>query len=174
MMKRLLTVICLVLCGCRTPDVSQYANLKPGLDLEHYFIGHTDAYGMFQKRDGTLVKRFHVVITGTKKDDSLILDEQFSYDDGTHQQRIWTLTRDAQHRWHGKAADVTDEAIGEIAGNTLHWQYGLLLPVDGSDWNMHFDDWMYLVDDNVMINRASMSKWGIELGQVTLFFVKKS
>jgi hypothetical protein len=38
--------------------------------------------------------------------------------------------------------------------------------------NVQFDDWMFLLDDAVMLNRAVMSKWGIRLGEVTLAFRK--
>jgi hypothetical protein len=38
---------------------------------------------------------------------------------------------------------------------------------------VQFDDWMYLVDDKVMLNKAVMSKFGIKLGEVTLSFVKR-
>lgn len=174
-MKKILIVICAaLLAGCVAPDVTHYQNLQPKLDLEKYFLGSTDAWGMFQKRSGEVVKRFHVDITGTRQDGKLILDERFSYDDGTKQQRIWTLVRAADGNWHGSAADVAGVAVGQISGNALHWQYGLLLPVEDSTWQMQFDDWMYLIDEHVMINRASMSKWGVELGQVTLFFNKRS
>jgi len=174
-MKKLFAILsCLVLCSCVAPDVTHYQNLQPRLDLEAYFLGKTDAWGMFQKRSGEVVKRFHVEITGSKKGEQLILDERFVYDDGSKQQRVWTLTRAPDGVWHGTAGDVVGEALGRVSGNALHWEYGLLLPVDDNTWQMHFDDWMYLIDEHVMINRASMSKWGIEVGQVTLFFNKRS
>jgi len=58
------------------------------------------------------------------------------------------------------------------AGNALNWQYTLRLPVDGRDYEVQFDDWMYLVDGHVMINKAVMSKFGLRLGEVTLAFHK--
>ena len=64
-------------------------------------------------------------------------------------------------------------AQGRVAGNALNWRYTLRLPVDGSVYEVAFDDWMYLVDDKVMLNKAAMSKFGIHLGEVTLAFVKK-
>ena len=174
-MKKLLALICcILLSGCVAPDVTHYAKLEPKLDLEQYFVGTTDAWGMFQKRSGEVVKRFKVVMTGTKQDDKLILDEKFTYDDGTKQQRIWTLKRFPDGSWHGTAPDVVGEAIGIVSGNALHWQYGLLLPVDNTTYEMHLEDWMYLIDDQVMINRASMQKFGVEVGQITLFFHKRS
>jgi hypothetical protein len=175
-MKTLLTCLLLaLLAGCAGPDVQQYKPQKPVLDLPAYFNGTTDAWGMFQRRGGEVVKRFHVVITGSSgADGSFTLDEQFSYDDGTSQRRVWHLRRDPDGRWRGRADDVKGEALGELAGNALRWQYTLLLPVDGSTYEMQFDDWMFLIDDCTMINRASMTKFGIELGQVTLMFRRQA
>jgi len=44
--------------------------------------------------------------------------------------------------------------------------------VDGKVYDVQFDDWMYLVDEKVMLNKAVMSKFGIRLGEVTLSFTK--
>ena len=173
-MKKLLTVaLCTLLTACASPDVTQYEKAQPALDLVQYFEGKTDAWGMFQKRNGEVVKRFHVEITGTRRNGQFVLDEQFKYSDGTKQQRIWTLTQAADGTWQGTADDVKGTAIGKVAGNALNWQYTMLLPVDGKVYEVKFDDWMFLIDENAMINRASMRKFGFELGQVTLFFKKR-
>lgn len=166
--------VLVLLSACASPNVQQYQALQPKLDLPGYFLGTTHAWGMFQQRGGSVVKRFKVEITGTGDAQQLTLDERFRYDDGTTQRRVWKLTRDAAGRWTGRADDVEGVAQGEVAGNALHWQYTLLLPVDGSTYAMKFDDWMYLIDECTMINRASMGKFGIELGQVTLMFRKQS
>lgn len=174
-MKKLwLAISVFLLSSCAMTDVNHYKNLKPVLDLEKYFIGTCDAWGMFQQRDGTVLKRFHVVLEGKKINDQLVLDEKFKYDDGTTQQRIWRLKKQANGSWIGLADDVKGEAIGQIAGNALNWQYTLLLPVDGTVREMQMDDWMYLIDDDSMINRASMRKFGVEFGQVTLFFRRRT
>jgi hypothetical protein len=65
------------------------------------------------------------------------------------------------------------EAVGVIAGNAFNWRYTLALPIDGRTWHVDFDDWMFLIDDQVMLNRAVMSKFGIRLGEVTLSFTKR-
>ncbi|MRW88598.1 DUF3833 family protein [Duganella sp. FT80W] len=169
-----LLALAALLAGCAGPDVQQYRNTTPTLDLPAYFSGTTDAWGMFQKRDGTVARRFHVEITGTPTKDGMTLDEQFRYDDGKTERRIWQLMRDGDHQWRGTAGDVKGEAHGEQAGNALRWQYTLLLPVDGTTYEMQFDDWMFLIDRCTMINRASMRKFGVELGQVTLTFRKRT
>jgi hypothetical protein len=94
--------------------------------------------------------------------------------DGSQQRRVWTLTPTGPGLWSGRADDVIGEALGEVAGNALRWRYRLNLPVDGSTYEVTFDDWMYLMDEDTLINRSSMSKAGIELGQVTLFFRRQA
>lgn len=129
---------------------------------------------MFQKRSGEVIKRFHVAINGRREGDRLILDEDFTYSDGTRQKRVWTLRPDGPGRWRGTAADVVGEARGEVAGNALRWRYVLSLPVDGKVYQVDFDDWMYLLDERTLANRSFMTKFGFELGQVTLFFRKEA
>ena len=65
-------------------------------------------------------------------------------------------------------------AVGEVAGNALRWRYVLALPVDGRVYHVALDDWMFLMDERVMINRSFMSKWGFNLGEITLTFVKRA
>ena len=64
-------------------------------------------------------------------------------------------------------------AEGRSTGNALNWRYTLNLPVDGKVYEVQFDDWMVLMDERVMLNKAVMSKFGIRLGEVTLSFTKK-
>jgi len=160
------------LAACATIDVAQYANEKPSLDLAQYFTGTVDGWGMFQDRSGTVVKRFYVRIDCTWKGNEGTLDEHFEYTDGTTQNRVWKLTKDG-NRYTGTASDVVGTAQGTAAGNALHWNYVLALPVDGKTWNMDMDDWMYLIDDRTMLNRTTMSKFGFRVGEVTLSFRKR-
>jgi hypothetical protein len=174
MLKPLLLSLCLILTSCSRVDVQTYAEQTPRLELREFFSGRVEGWGMFQKRSGEVVKRFHVVIDGRMDGENLILDEAFSFSDGSKQSRVWTLTPGEQGRWSGTAGDVVGQASGAVAGNTLHWRYVLSLPVDGRVFDVHLDDWMYLLDEKTMANRSFMSKFGIEVGQITLFFRKQS
>jgi hypothetical protein len=100
------------------------------------------------------------------------LDESFTYSDGSTQKRIWRLTALGDGRYSGRADDVIGLAQGQTRGNAFHWNYTLALPVDGGVYHVAFDDWMYLINDQVMLNKASMRKWGVDLGEVTLSFTK--
>lgn len=172
MLKLCTLLLCLALASCSGVNVRSYSQEKPTLELREFFEGRVEAWGIFQKRSGEVAKRFHVLINGHSEGDKLILDESFTYSDGTKQKRVWTLTPDGPGQWRGTAGDVVGEARGEMAGNALRWRYVLRLPVDGEEYDVELDDWMYLMDDKTLINRSYMSKFGVEVGQITLFFRK--
>jgi hypothetical protein len=164
-----------VLTACGSVDVDHYAREKPELQLSSFFNGTIDAWGIFQKRDGAVARRFHVVIEASwKSPQEGVLDERFTYSDGETQRRVWTLKRQPDGTWQGTADDVVGVAIGKIAGNALRWTYVMRLPVDGKEYLVDFDDWMWQLDDSSMMNRSVMSKFGIDLGEVTLFFKKRT
>jgi len=161
------------LAGCASaPTPADYAAEKPVLDLKRYFNGELIAHGMFTDRSGKVVRRFTVQMTGTWQGNEGTLDERFTYSDGKTERRVWRLTDLGGGRWKGRADDVVGEAAGQAAGNALNWAYTLRLPVDDKVYEVQFDDWMFLMDDKVMLNRAVMSKFGIRLGEVTLSFYK--
>ena len=173
-MKRRLALLAtaLLLAACASPEVSDYAAEKPALDLRSYFNGALRGYGVFTDRSGAVKARFVVSMIGRWNGNEGVLEEDFDYSDGRKERRVWRLTHLGQGRYTGRADDVLGQADGEQAGNALRWAYTLKLPVDGKVYEVQFDDWMYLVDDRVMLNKATMSKFGFRLGEVTLSFVK--
>ena len=161
----------LLAAGCATVDVKHYAGQQPEFDLFDFFIGETRGWGIVQDRKGELLRQFVVDINGSvNAAGELVLDEQFVWSDGEHSERIWTIERTGPHDFRGRAADVVGSAEGEVYGNALFWTYVLNLEARGSTWKVRFDDWMFLQPDGVLLNRATMSKFGFELAQVTIAF----
>lgn len=169
----LATAAALLLAACAGPTPADYAAEQPVLDLKKYFDGELVAHGLFTDRSGKVVRRFVVQMTGTWAGDQGTLDERFTYSDGRTERRVWRLSHEGGGRWSGRADDVVGVAAGVAAGNALHWRYTLKLPVDGTVYEVQFDDWMVLMDERVMLNKAVMSKFGIALGEVTLAFYRK-
>ena len=163
----------LALGGCASQKLETYAQEKPALDLRQYFNGTLDAHGVFTDYTGTVVKRFKVVMVCTWNGNEGVLDEDFTYSDGTTQKRIWRLSAGPDGSYTGRADDVVGIAQGRTQGNAFQWQYTLALPVDGKIYEVQMDDWMYLVDERVMLNKARMRKFGLPLGEVTLSFYKR-
>ena len=160
------------LAGCASPTPADYANQTPVLDLRSYFNGPLSAQGLVTDRSGKVVRRFSVALNGRWDGDQGVLEEDFVYSDGERQRRVWHLRQLPDGRYTGTADDVVGEAIGQAAGNALNWHYTLRLPVDGQVYEVQFDDWMYLMDAHVMLNKAAMRKFGFQLGEVTLAFSK--
>ena len=168
-----LIFICLIQ-GCSAIEVSQYKNNQPIFDLYTYFQGSTKGWGIVQDRRGNLKRQFVVDITGTiNTQGDLVLDEDFIWNDGELSKRIWTINKTDDHNYSGTAADVVGRAGGKAYGNVLNWQYQLNLEVDGTLWKINFDDWMYLQPDDVLINKAIMSKFGFRVGEVIIVFKKQ-
>ena len=161
-----------LLAGCAGPDPNLYKGQTPALDLKTYFNGEVKGWGMVQDRDGQVLRRFVVTIQASWKGDEGVLDEHFDWSDGEKQRRVWRITAVGPGRYIGRADDVLGEATGEVFGNALRWRYTLNAPFRGGTIGLDFDDWMLLIDDRVMLNRAVFSKWGIRLGEVTLSFSK--
>jgi hypothetical protein len=162
-----------LLAGCAAPSPADYAAERPLLDLKTYFNGKLTGYGAVSDRSGKVRRRFVVAITGTWKGDDGELDERFTYSDGKTEQRIWRIRHLGGGRYSGRADDVVGEAAGVASGNALNWRYTLRVAMDERTIDLDFDDWMLLIDDRVMLNKAVMSKFGVRVGEVLLSFTRE-
>jgi hypothetical protein len=147
------------------------------LNLEEFFEGRTVARGQFQDVFGTVRRRFDVTIDGTWDGDRLTLVEDFTYEDGSSERRVWTLRKSGPDTWEGTAPDVIVRATGEERGDAFNWRYTIDLPVPSADGTTEtvrvtFDDWMWLLSEDRLLNRAYMRRWGIDIGEVIIFFEK--
>jgi len=166
--------LALLASGCAAPPrPADYAAERPQFELDRFFNGVVSAHGMFSDRSGKVVRRFTVLMNCSWNGNQGVLDEDFTYSDGKTEKRVWRITKSGPGRYHAQADDVVGSAIGEAAGNALNWRYTLRLPVDGKAYEVEFDDWMFQIDERVVLNRAMMSKFGIRLGEVTLAFRKQ-
>lgn len=158
--------------GCISNSLEDFSEAERTLRLEDYFLGETTAYGVFEDRFGKIRRQFKVDITGTVEGDTLTLVEEFDYSDGVQDTRTWTIEMLGDGRYRGTANDVPDMAEGQAVGNAFNWSYRVDLPVGDGTWNVGFDDWMYLLQDNVLLNRAFVTRFGIRIGEVTIAFRK--
>ena len=158
--------------GCAGVSVESYKSETPVFSLREYFNGPVRAWGIFTDRSGQVQKRFSVEMNCSWQGEAGTLDESFLYSDGTRQRRIWHLLDRGQGRFEGRADDVVGVALGETSGNAFRWSYTMALKVGEQVWDVEFDDWMYLMDGQVLLNKSAMSKWGFHLGDVTLSFTR--
>jgi len=167
LMTRSICMASALLAGC-SASIDDYQGKAPALHLNEFFSGQLEAYGMVQDFRGRVIRRFRADIQATWNDNEGILDEQFYFNDGEEQRRCWQLRKDGNH-YTGVAGDVIGTAEGVTRGNALNWRYTLAVPVNGKERHLHLDDWLYLIDENNLINRATMSKFGITVGKITLY-----
>lgn len=162
-----------IVAGCSSVTPAKYAQQGPKFSFRDYFNGTVDAWGMFQGRDGEVIKRFKVTLKGTWDGPNGTLDENFVYADGTTEHRVWTLHQTGPDSYTATAGDIVGEAVGDQAGPAIRYTYTMAIPVSGTTYHFQFDDWMYQIDDEVVLNRATMRKFGVKLGEVTLSFRKR-
>lgn len=170
----LVGIAALSLASCGGMTVADFADRKPELKLEEYFAGRLKAWGVFVDRFGRLRREFVVDLNGTWDEarQTLTLEEDFVYSDGEKERRVWTIRKLGPGRYEGSADGVVGVAAGASAGNAVFWTYMFDLKVGDGTWRVRFDDWLWRQDREVVFNRAVISKWGFELGQVSIFFRK--
>ena len=165
------------LSSCARRDVTALTSRQPPLILEEFFTGDTVAFGIFEDRFGNLRRQFRVALNGTVTANRLVLEEAFLYEDGEAATRIWTIDNlgradDGTIRYQGRADDIDGVANGRIAGNGLNWAYDVSLQISGAEMTVHFDDWIYRQSEEIAINRAYVTKYGIAIGSVTIVFLR--
>lgn len=174
--KRVPNILCaallILLTGCSNMNVADFENEQPKLVLEEFFDGKTVASGLFQDRFGNVRRQFVVDIDGSWDGKTLTLVEDFTYSDGETEQRVWTLDKLDDHRYRGTADGVVGTASGAAYGNAFNWTYRFDLKVGDTTLRVDFDDWMFLQPRGFLINKATVSKWGVTIGEVLLAFHK--
>ena len=149
-----------------------FKDKKPRLIIEEYLSGNVKAWGILQNRSGKITRQFSADLNGKWDGNKLILDEKFYWNDGENQTRQWQITKIDEHNYEGTAEDVVGKAIGYSYGPAFKFEYVLLVPVKGREIKITFDDWIFMQDERVAINRAKMTKFGIKVAELTVMFVK--
>jgi hypothetical protein len=162
-----------MITSCSSVPVSEYADNTPVMVVEEFFNGSLRAHGIVKDRGGKVIRYFNASINASWVDGVGTLDEVFRFDDGEEQRRIWKLVRDEAGNYVGTANDVIGSSTLEIAGNSLFLDYVLRIPYGDGTLDLNIDDRMYLVSERVLINESVMTKWGFDVGQITLVIEKE-
>ncbi len=146
---------------------------EPRLIIEEYLLGNVKAWGVLQNRSGKVIRQFSADLNGKWDGNQLTLDEKFNWDDGEVQTRQWQITKIDENNYEGIAEDVVGKAKGYSYGSAFKFEYVLLVPFKGKEMKITFDDWIFRQDDRVAINRATMTKFGFKVAELTVFFYKE-
>ena len=169
----IVSILCFVFSGCSNNTLDYYGDKTRKLDLRTFFDGDVEGSGSLFDFQGRQTRSFKVTLKGTWDGDVGILEEWFVFDDGEKTQRKWKIVFSDKFKFTGSAEDVIGEATGRVNGNAFNLNYVLNIPYKGSTMNLSMDDWMYLVDEDTIINRTSMNKFGLEVGEIVLIMKKK-
>ena len=177
---KLIKSISLIICAFLITSCSnnsamkpeEFKNKEPRLIIEEYLSGNVKAWGVLQDRSGKVTRQFNADLNGTWDGKQLVLKEKFNWDDGEIQDREWTINKIDEHNYEGTAGDVVGKATGYSYGPAFKFEYVLLVPVKGRELKITFDDWIFKQDDRVAINRATMTKFGFKVAELTVVFVK--
>ena len=149
-----------------------FKDKKPRLIIEEFLSGEVKAWGILQNRSGKVTRQFSAILNGKWDGKELILDETFNWNDGEVQKRQWKINKIDEHNYEGTAGDVVGKAKGFSYGPAFKFEYVLLVPVKGKEMKITFDDWIFMQDEKIAINRAKMTKFGIRVADLTVVFVK--
>lgn len=164
-------VLALINVSCTTAIDDYEADVMP-FDIKSYFNGPVIAWGIVQDRSDKVSRRFCVEIDGSWQGNQGVLAEKFYFNDGEISYRNWQLTKQEDGSYQGTAEDVDGIAIGVHKGIAFQFSYNLLLTLEGETYNVSMDDWMYQLDKNRVMNKTAMSKFGVNVANITLFFDK--
>ena len=149
-----------------------FKDTEPELQIEKYFEGGAYAYGILQDRKGKVIRQFRANMFGKYENNILTLEEFFYWHDGENQKRIWKIKKIDEHNYIGTAEDVVGEAKGASYGSAFKFEYYLMVPFKGKNIKIKFDDWIFKQSDKIAINRATLSKFGFKVGELTVVFQK--
>lgn len=168
----LATGLTALLSACGSPPDKPAHNTAPPLNIRDYFTGRIEAWGILQDWRGTVTRQFDITLVGSWTGDKGTLEEDFFYYDGHTQKRTWYITALEDGTYEGRADDVIGAATSTSFGNATQWQYTMELPVHGRTLRFQFDDWMWGMNDGVLINRSAIKKFGITVAELTIFMKK--
>ncbi len=165
-------ILFLLLNSCSEMQPEDYKNTKPIIKIEEYFQGNVKAWGMLQGRSGEVKRQFVADMKGEFDGQNLILDETFIWNDGEKQERRWTIKKVGDNKYEGTAPDVVGIAKGVSFGSAFKFEYKLLVPYKDKKIKIRFDDWIFKQDEKTAINKATLTKFGFKVGELTVLFVK--
>ncbi len=154
-------------------NIENYAGSEPEFSMEGYFNGPIKAWGIIQDWRGRVISRFDAQMVGSWDGNTGTLTEDFHYYSNETQKRVWTITKTAPNQYIGQAPDIVGKASGRALGGAVRWNYQMNIPVGDKTYLLKFDDWMWQMNDGVLINRSYLKKFGFTVAELTVFMQKQ-
>lgn len=150
------------------------AGRRDYFELTRFLEGRTRAWGVFEDRFGRVRQRLNVEMNGGWDGDTFVLDETFIYDTGAREERTWRITPSGDGRFTATCPDCIGSATGRSDEDSIRMSYRFRLKLEARELIVEFDDRIYRLGDTIAVNRATMRKWGVKLGELSLFFQRNA
>jgi hypothetical protein len=171
----ILAPLCLLVLGCHGLKPGSFAGTSPRFEPEKFFEGPTRSWGVIESRSGQPKSRFRTEMMGRRDGDVLVITQDFTFEDGHQQRRIWRVRRIDEHRYEATANDGVGVSHGEAYGNTFRWDYTIASRPGNPLTHLRFKLWMYLqADGETLINRVTITKLGVIVAETTEHFHRGS
>lgn len=175
-MKKILSslsaAICLFLPGCKDTRIEKHKDKKPTIDMQSFFQGTVKGHGSFFDWRGRQTKGFTITMIGDFKNNQGPLKEHFIFADGSKLDREWHVIFHEDKTYSATAPDIIGTGKGSQMGNAAYTDYVINIPYKNSSINLHMDDWCYQIDNNTVLNKAAMKKFGIKVAEMIVLLKK--
>ena len=165
-------LLCFITLSSCDSQHLQYKGNLPALQFENFFADRLCAWGTIHDTGGELTRKFVATIDASTMDGITRLEEEFLFNDGEVQQRVWLFERKGESLT-GTAGDVVGVALGQLWGDSLNLKYTLLVKTDSNEWEISMDDWLHLVDESTLLGVTKMSKFGLSVGEIRIAIQKR-
>jgi len=169
-----MTTVMLFFIGCSDVSVQDYAQNQPELIIPKFFDGNLTAHGVVKDYRGRVIRQFSADILAYWEDGIGTLEEDFIFDDGETDRRVWTLEPKSSGGYYGNAGDVVGAGDVNLAGDSAFLEYILRIPFNDGSLDVKVDDRMYLISPTILINESKLSKFGLKVGELLLVIEKQS
>ncbi|ARE40455.1 Putative lipoprotein precursor [Rhodovulum sp. P5] len=152
--------------GFKAQGPGDYANAGPDIDLRRHLNGPILCEGVIYGPTGRVTSRFVADFDATWEGDKGQMTEEFTYDSGATQSRIWTFSLGNDGTIRADAPDLVGSGHGMQMGSAIHLRYRIRLPADSGGHVLDVTDWMYLMENGAIMNRSQFSKFGIKVAEL--------
>lgn len=145
---------------------SDYAEEAPAFDIREALSGPILSEGVIYDLTGRVNVRFTAEMQGTWDGATGVLTEDFRYSTGRVQHREWTLEMGEDGAFTATAPDIVGVGRGRQMGSAVRLTYRIRLDDEAGGHVLDVTDWMYLMENGVVMNRSEFRKFGIKVGEL--------
>lgn len=148
----------------QTPE--DYVDGFPAFDLKTHLNGKMICEGVIFGPLGRVTSSFVAEFNVSWDGDVGVMAETFRYNDGSTQDREWTITVGADGNFSTTAPDVLGTGKGVQAGSSVQMKYRIRMPESAGSHVLDTVDWMYLTPDGAIMNRSQFRKFGFRVAEL--------